>query len=95
MGPTLTRPRRWRQLATLAQVPEEQLDAYLDSVLIGGRERREVVIADYDGVVVLPQAAAEEAIRLAEEKVRGENMVREHLAAGMPVGEAFRRFGVI
>jgi GrpB-like predicted nucleotidyltransferase (UPF0157 family) len=29
-------------------VPEEQLDAYLDSVLIGGRERREVVIADYD-----------------------------------------------
>ena len=29
-------------------MPEEQLDAYLDSVLIGGRERREVVIADYD-----------------------------------------------
>jgi GrpB-like predicted nucleotidyltransferase (UPF0157 family) len=29
-------------------VPEEQLDAYLDSVLIGGRERRAVVIADYD-----------------------------------------------
>jgi GrpB-like predicted nucleotidyltransferase (UPF0157 family)/N-acetylglutamate synthase-like GNAT family acetyltransferase len=29
-------------------VPEEQLDAYLDSVLIGGRERREIVIADYD-----------------------------------------------
>jgi GrpB-like predicted nucleotidyltransferase (UPF0157 family)/ribosomal protein S18 acetylase RimI-like enzyme len=29
-------------------VPEEQLDAYLDSVLIGGRERREVVIADYE-----------------------------------------------
>jgi hypothetical protein len=29
-------------------VPEEHLDEYLDSVLIGGRERREVVIADYD-----------------------------------------------
>jgi GrpB-like predicted nucleotidyltransferase (UPF0157 family) len=29
-------------------VPEEQLDAYLDRVLIGGRERREVVIAEYD-----------------------------------------------
>ena len=29
-------------------MPEEQLDAYLDSVLIGGRERREIVIADYE-----------------------------------------------
>ena len=29
-------------------MPEEHLDEYLDSVLIGGRERREVVIADYD-----------------------------------------------
>ncbi|HET7050712.1 MAG TPA: GNAT family N-acetyltransferase [Solirubrobacteraceae bacterium] len=27
---------------------EEQLDAHLDTVLIGGRERREIVIADYD-----------------------------------------------
>ena len=27
---------------------EERLDAYLDTVLIGGRERREIVIADYD-----------------------------------------------
>ncbi|MGZ4180224.1 MAG: GNAT family N-acetyltransferase [Solirubrobacteraceae bacterium] len=29
-------------------MPEERLDAYLDTVLIGGRERREIVIADYD-----------------------------------------------
>ena len=29
-------------------MPEEQLDAYLDNVLIGGRERREIVIADYN-----------------------------------------------
>jgi GrpB-like predicted nucleotidyltransferase (UPF0157 family)/GNAT superfamily N-acetyltransferase len=29
-------------------VDREQLDAYLDTVLIGGRERREIVIADYD-----------------------------------------------
>ena len=27
---------------------EEQLDAHLDTVLIGGRERREIVIAEYD-----------------------------------------------
>lgn len=55
----------------------------------------DLVIADYDGVVVLPRQAAEEAIRLAEEKVSGENKVREHLAAGMSVSEAFERFGVM
>jgi GrpB-like predicted nucleotidyltransferase (UPF0157 family) len=29
-------------------VDEDELDSYLDGVLIGGRERRQVVIADYD-----------------------------------------------
>jgi hypothetical protein len=29
-------------------VDAERLDAYLDTVLIGGRERSEIVIADYD-----------------------------------------------
>jgi len=53
------------------------------------------VLADYDGVVIVPRAAAEDAIRAAEEKVAGENMVREKLAAGMPVWEAFRTYGII
>jgi 4-hydroxy-4-methyl-2-oxoglutarate aldolase len=55
----------------------------------------DLVLADHDGVVVLPAALAAEAIGLAEEKVAGETVVREHLAAGMPVSEAFRTFGVI
>ena len=38
---------------------------------------------------------AEEAITRAEEKVSGENLVREKLAEGMPVWEAFRTYGVI
>lgn len=53
------------------------------------------VLADHDGVVIVPRAAAEDAIRAAEEKVAGENMVREKLAAGMPVWEAFRTYGII
>jgi 4-hydroxy-4-methyl-2-oxoglutarate aldolase len=53
------------------------------------------VLADYDGVVIVPRAAAEDAIRAAEEKVAGENMVREKLAGGMPVWEAFRTYGII
>jgi len=55
----------------------------------------DLVLADFDGVVVVPGEAAEEAIRRAEEKVSGENLVRKHLQEGMPVSEAFRRFGVI
>jgi regulator of RNase E activity RraA len=55
----------------------------------------DLVLADYDGVVVVPSDVAEEAISRAEEKVSGEDLVREKLAEGMPVWEAFRTYGVI
>lgn len=55
----------------------------------------DLVLADYDGVVVVPMAIAEEAIAAAEDKVRGENMVRTKLADGMPVWEAFKTYGII
>jgi regulator of RNase E activity RraA len=55
----------------------------------------DLVLADYDGVVVVPADVAEEAISRAEEKVSGEDLVREKLAEGMPVWEAFRTYGVI
>ncbi|MCC6445351.1 MAG: RraA family protein [Armatimonadetes bacterium] len=56
---------------------------------------RDLLIADFDGIVTIPHEAAEEVISKAEEKVSGENLVRKHLAEGMPVSEAFKRFGVI
>ena len=34
-------------------------------------------------------------VSAAEEKVRGENLVRKALAEGMSVTEAFRRYGVL
>jgi 4-hydroxy-4-methyl-2-oxoglutarate aldolase len=55
----------------------------------------DLVLADFDGVVVVPSEAAEEAITRAEEKVSGENLVRDKLAEGMPVWDAFRTYGVI
>ncbi len=55
----------------------------------------DLVLGDHDGVVVIPSALADDALQLAEEKVTGENMVREKLAAGMPVYEAFLAYGVI
>jgi 4-hydroxy-4-methyl-2-oxoglutarate aldolase len=58
-------------------------------------EQGDLILADFDGVVVVPAAVADEVIGLAEEKVAGENLVRSKLAEGMPVWEAFRTYGVI
>lgn len=55
----------------------------------------DLVLGDHDGVVVIPTAIAEQVVGLAEEKVAGENLVRQNLAEGMPVVEAFRTYGVI
>jgi 4-hydroxy-4-methyl-2-oxoglutarate aldolase len=53
------------------------------------------VLADHDGVVVVPTAVAEEIIGLAEEKIAGESLVRQKLEEGMGVAEAFHIYGVI
>jgi regulator of RNase E activity RraA len=55
----------------------------------------DLILADHDGAVVVPNAAAEETLRLAEEKVSGENLVRKALADGMTTTEAFAKFGIL
>jgi 4-hydroxy-4-methyl-2-oxoglutarate aldolase len=55
----------------------------------------DLVIGDDDGVAIVPRGIAEEVVRLAEAKVSGENLVRDKLAQGMPVAEAFRSYGVL
>jgi 4-hydroxy-4-methyl-2-oxoglutarate aldolase len=55
----------------------------------------DLVLGDHDGVVVIPAALADETIALAEDKVAGENLVRQKLADGMSVADAFRTYGVI
>jgi regulator of RNase E activity RraA len=55
----------------------------------------DLVIGDDDGVAIIPRGVAEDVIELAEEKVSGENLVRNRLAEGMPVAEAFRTYGVL
>jgi regulator of RNase E activity RraA len=55
----------------------------------------DIVFGDLDGVLVIPRAAEEEAIRRALEKASTENKVRDAIRAGMSTVEAFRRFGVM
>lgn len=55
----------------------------------------DMVLADHDGVVILPGREVEKVLTMAEEKLQGENVVREKLAEGMSVSEAFRQHGIL
>jgi 4-hydroxy-4-methyl-2-oxoglutarate aldolase len=55
----------------------------------------DLVLADLDGVVVVPQSVEVEAIRRAWEKVTAENVVRDEIRAGSLAGEVFRKYGVL
>jgi 4-hydroxy-4-methyl-2-oxoglutarate aldolase len=55
----------------------------------------DLVLADADGVVVVPQAVEREALARARDKVLAENRVRDEIRAGMKAGEAFRKYGVL
>jgi 4-hydroxy-4-methyl-2-oxoglutarate aldolase len=55
----------------------------------------DLVVADIDGVVVVPQAVESEVVRRAWEKVHAENEVRDAIAGGMSATAAFAKYGVL
>ncbi len=55
----------------------------------------DLVIADEDGVVVVPQAVEAAVVRRAWEKVHAENEVRGAIKAGMKAAAAFDKYGVL
>lgn len=55
----------------------------------------DLILADGDGIVVVPDSVALEVLRLAEEKVATEDLVRDQLARGIPVREVFAEHGVL
>ncbi|WP_010584624.1 RraA family protein [Schlesneria paludicola] len=55
----------------------------------------DLVFADEDGVVVVPQAVENEAIRRAWDKVHAENVVRDSIRGGLKAAEAFAKYGVL
>ncbi|MFV2067234.1 MAG: RraA family protein [Pirellulales bacterium] len=78
---------RDRQRVIDVDVPVE-----IDGVLFSPGD---LVIADDDGVVVVPQAVEEEVIRRAWEKINAEDTVRDSIRKGMTATEAFRKYGVL
>ena len=55
----------------------------------------DLVVADIDGVVIVPIKAIEEVVRLVEEKDAGESQFRQAVREGMRPSEAFAKFGVL
>jgi regulator of RNase E activity RraA len=55
----------------------------------------DLVIADVDGVVVVPQAVEIKAIGRAWEKVHAENITRDAIKAGMKAVAAYQKYGVL
>ncbi|MEO2017668.1 MAG: RraA family protein [Fuerstiella sp.] len=55
----------------------------------------DLVVADEDGVVLIPQAVEEQVLQLAWEKVHAENEVRDAIRAGMKAVDAYKKYGVL
>lgn len=55
----------------------------------------DLVFADVDGVVVVPQEIEAEAIQRAWEKVHAENKTRDAIKDGMKATDAYEKFGVL
>ena len=51
------------------------------------------VVADHDGIVVVPAAVAEEVLAEAEAKVSTENEIRAAVREGILPLEAYERYG--
>ena len=55
----------------------------------------DLVFADADGVVVVPQRVEREVVEYAWKKVHAENVVRDSIAGGMTATDVFKEYGVL
>lgn len=55
----------------------------------------DLVVADRDGVVVIPQSVELQTLDLAWEKVHGENRTRDAIRQGMKAGDVYRKYGIL
>jgi regulator of RNase E activity RraA len=55
----------------------------------------DLVFADFDGVVVIPQAIEGDVLHLAKEKVGKESLTRQGLLEGKSLREMYNTYGVL
>jgi regulator of RNase E activity RraA len=79
---------RWK--VTAAQVPIQVRGAIDDWVTITPGD---IIVADEDGVIVVPQAIAEDLTRRVADWSSTESLARQEILRGMRLLEALERFG--
>ena len=86
-----------RGLYAQDQGPRGKVIDYRCTLEIGGVliETGDLMFGDREGVLIVPRAAEDEAIRRALEKAATENRVADAIRAGMSTVEAFDTFGVM
>lgn len=57
--------------------------------------RGDLILADEDGCVVIPQAIAPQILQAAWDKVHAENTVRDAIRDGMSASAVFEKFGIL
>ena len=55
----------------------------------------DIIFGDYDGIVVIPSAIAEEVIEKSFEKVNSENVVRDAILGGMSATEVYEKYHIL
>jgi len=75
----------------------QRVTAIDEPVDIGGImiEPGDLIFADVDGIVVVPQQVEQQAIAAAWQKVHDENKTRDAILAGMKATEAYNKYGVL
>jgi 4-hydroxy-4-methyl-2-oxoglutarate aldolase len=75
----------------------QRLVSYDAPIEFGGTriEPGDFVMVDLDGMVVVPAEKAEEAVRLALEKVESEDTTRQELLKGRLLGDVYKQYGVL
>ena len=86
-----------RGLYAQDQGPRGKVVDFRCALEIGGVriETGDLVFGDREGVLIIPKAAEQEAIRRAREKMNTENKVADAIRAGMSTAAAFEKFGVM
>jgi len=74
------------------RVIDVDVPVQIDRVTI---EPGDLVFADEDGVVVVPQEIEQAAIRAAWNKVHAENITRDAIMGGMKATDAYQKYGVL
>jgi regulator of RNase E activity RraA len=71
-----------------------EIDGQVD---VGGVKIRggDFIIADADGVVIVPREREPEVLQAAWDKVHAENVTRDAIKNGMGAVEAYEKFGVL